>query len=69
LALFQDLMRDQPPYIPAYFRAAQMLASVERVVDARALLRDAIPLARQLGDLHAAGEMSEFLAQLGRMPE
>ncbi|MEY4179485.1 MAG: hypothetical protein RLY70_3059 [Planctomycetota bacterium] len=68
-SLFQDLMRDEPPYVPAFFRAAQMLASVERVAEARALLRDAIPLARRLGDLHAAGEMSEFLAQLGRVPE
>jgi tetratricopeptide (TPR) repeat protein len=67
--LFQDLMRDQTPYIPAYFRAAQMLAGVDRVEEARALLRDAIPIARRVGDLHAAGEMSEFLAQLGRVPE
>lgn len=69
LGLFQGLMTGQPPYVPAYFRAAQMLAGAGRVVDARALLRDGIQVARQQGDRHAAGEMSEFLASLGQLPE
>ena len=69
LVAFQDLIRDTPPYVPAYFRASQMLASAGRVVDARTLLRDGIQVARRQGDLHAAGEMSEFLASLGNLPE
>lgn len=69
LGVFQDLMGDSPPYVPAFFRAAQMLASVDQVGDARALLRDGIQVARRQGDLHAAGEMSEFLASLGNLAE
>ncbi|MFO0871955.1 MAG: tetratricopeptide repeat protein [Pirellulales bacterium] len=66
LESFRGLMSDAPPYVPAFFRAAQMLAAAERVDEARTLLRDGIEAARRQGDLHAAGEMSEFLASLGR---
>jgi hypothetical protein len=45
--------------------AAQQLAKLQRVEEARSYLRDGIEQARQQGDAHAAGEMSEFLATLG----
>ena len=61
----RDLTRDDPPYIPAFFMAAQHLAKRECVDEARSILRDGIQHARQQGDSHAAGEMSEFLADLG----
>jgi tetratricopeptide (TPR) repeat protein len=63
------LAADQPPYVPAFFRAAQQLASMGRVVEARAFLRDGIEHARRQGDAHAAAEMGEFLASLGAMGE
>jgi predicted Zn-dependent protease len=65
LALFQSLIADQPPHVHAYFRGAQLLVKLDRVEDARAMLRDGIEVARQQGELHAAGEMGELLASLG----
>lgn len=66
LSLHGSLMRDSPPYVPAFFRSGQQLAGLGRVEEARAALRDGIEEARRQGNLHAAGEMGELLAQLGR---
>jgi len=65
LAKFTELTRDQPPYVPAFFMASQQLARLGRMSEARDFLRTGIEAARAQGDLHAAGEMSEFLASLG----
>ncbi len=65
LEKFGELSTDEPPYVPAFFMAAQQLARLERTDESRALLRDGIEQARTQGDSHAAGEMSEFLASLG----
>ncbi len=65
LSRLGELMQDDPPYVPAFFMAAQRLAGQGRVDEARDALRDGIDQARQQGDLHAAGEMSEMLASLG----
>src|SRR5687767_10807090 len=62
LAQFRGLMAEHPPYVPAFFRAGQQLASIGRINEARSALRDGIEQARVQGDSHAAGEMSEFLA-------
>jgi hypothetical protein len=61
-----ELTKDSPPYIPAFFMAGQQLVRLERIDEARSFLRDGIEQARTQGDSHAAGEMSEFLASLGR---
>ena len=63
------LMADAPPYVPAFFMAAQHLAKRGRTADARTILRDGIEQARSQGNDHAAGEMSEFLASLGELGE
>jgi hypothetical protein len=60
-----DLAQDQLPYVPAMFMAAQQLARLERIEEARAILRDGIEQARVQDNSHAAGEMSEFLVSLG----
>lgn len=65
LTLLADLQRDAAPYVPAFFMAAQQLARLERVEEARAALREGIEAARRAGDAHAAGEMGDFLASLG----
>ncbi len=65
LAQFAELTRGEPPYVPAFFMAAQQLARLERIDEARTYLRDGIEAARTQGNSHAAGEMSEFLASLG----
>ena len=69
LALLAGLTRDATAYVPAFFMAAQQLARLQRVDAARDFLRDGIEAARSRGDAHAAGEMSEFLASLGRAGE
>jgi predicted Zn-dependent protease len=65
LSLLADLAREDPPYVPAFFMSAQILERHDRVGEARCVLREGIEAARVQGDSHAAGEMAEFLAQLG----
>lgn len=69
LEQFGSLMRDAAPYVPAFFMAAQQLARLTRIEEARTALREGIEHARAAGNSHAAGEMSEFLASLGSFGE
>jgi hypothetical protein len=69
LSRLAELQRDDPPYVPAFFMAAQQLVAQDRIAEARAALRDGIDQARQQSNAHAAGEMSELLAQLGAQGE
>ncbi|HEX4148795.1 MAG TPA: hypothetical protein VHY20_07400, partial [Pirellulales bacterium] len=69
LTLLAELMRETPAYVPAFFQAGQILAGLGRTPEARSALRGGIDAARAAGDAHAAGEMSEFLASLGRAGE
>lgn len=66
LSLHRGLFADRPPYVAAFFMAAQQLAKLNRVDEARTILREGIEAARAQGNSHAAGEMSEFLTGLGR---
>lgn len=66
---FGKLTKADPPYVPAFFMAAQLLVDLDRVNDARSYLRDGIEQARLQKDSHAAAEMSEYLAMLGREGE
>lgn len=68
LKLLEELTKEDPPYVPAFFMSAQQLAGLQRIEEARSFLRTGIEQARQQGDSHAAGEMSEFLASLGDAP-
>lgn len=69
LQLFADLAAEDPPHVASFFMAAQQLARLDRVNEARTALRDGIEAARSQGNTHAAGEMSEFLASLGALGE
>ena len=69
LAKLEELTTEAPPYVPAFFMAGQQLVRLERVSEARAILREGIEQAREQGDAHAAGEMGEFLASIGDMGE
>jgi predicted Zn-dependent protease len=66
IAQFEELTRGTPPYVPAFFMLAQQLVKLARVDDARDVLRTGIEMAREQGNAHAAGEMAEFLASLGK---
>jgi len=69
LARHRELMTATKPYLPSFFMSAQQLARLNRITEARTVLRDGIEVARQQGNAHAAGEMSEFLAGLGSAGE
>jgi predicted Zn-dependent protease len=62
--MFRELMRDQPPYVPAFFMLGQQLAGQDNVEDAKTVLQSGIAQARQQGDLHAAGEMTALFESL-----
>jgi hypothetical protein len=68
-ALFHALQHDQPPHVPSFLRGAQLLVKLDRVAEARSVLREGIEVARQQGESHAAGEMAELLASLGALGE
>ena len=56
-----ELTKDEPPYVPAFFMAAQQLVELDRIDEARRFLDDGIEQAQRQGDAHAAAEMSDFL--------
>lgn len=69
LELMQGLMTDNPPHVPSFLMGAQILVEIDRVVEARTVLREGIEIAREQGNAHAAGEMGELLSQLGELGE
>jgi hypothetical protein len=68
LAKFAELTRDASPYVPAFFMAGQQLARLGLNNEAREIVQNGIEAARTQNDLHAMGEMIEFLASLGGSP-
>jgi len=66
LARLGELQADAAAYVPAFFMAAQQLVKLARIAAARDALSRGIEEARRQGNAHAAGEMSELFASLGR---
>ena len=64
LAAFVTLIDDDPPHVPAFFMAAQLLVGTGDVARARQFLVDGIRHAGIQGKQHAAAEMTELLATL-----
>lgn len=69
LKLLGGLAVQAVPYVPAFFMAGQQLVELGRIDEARDYLRRGIDEARRQDNAHAAGEMSELLAQLGELGE
>jgi hypothetical protein len=67
LELLTGLQREA--YVPAFFMAGQQLVRLDRISEARSVLRDGIASADEVGNAHAAGEMREFLTGLGQFGE
>jgi len=61
---FTTLIEKNPDYTPAYFMAAQALAKVSRVDEAKRMLVDGISSARRTGNTHAQSEMTAMLEEL-----
>jgi predicted Zn-dependent protease len=64
LELFDSLINDTPPYVPAFLMAGQLLVRLERLEEARSMYRTGILEAQRQGNDHAAGEMTGFLQSL-----
>ena len=65
IKLLATMTRQEKPHVASFFMAAQQLAGLDKIAAARTFLREGIEEARLQNDHHAAGEMSEFLSQLG----
>ena len=59
-----EVLQQDADYVPAYFQSGQALASQGAAEEAREMLRRGIAVAEQIGDQHAAREMTEFLGTL-----
>jgi tetratricopeptide (TPR) repeat protein len=64
LALFQGLMDESPPYVPAFLMAGQLLSRLDRFDEARRTYTNGILEAEKQNNDHAAGEMTSFLQSL-----
>jgi|SRR5208337_181551 len=62
---YKTLVEENPDYTPAYFMAAQMLATASRVEEAKRWLVDGISSARRTNNTHAQSEMTAMLEELG----
>jgi predicted Zn-dependent protease len=64
LSHFDALLAKHPDYVTGYFQLGQLYARLMRPADARRILTAGIDAAARTGDQHAAGEMSQALADL-----
>ena len=65
LAEFATLLKDNPDYTAGYFMAAQTLARIGKVAEARAMLTSGIASAERTNNAHAKSEMEGMLVELG----
>lgn len=61
---FKALTEKNPDYTPAYFMAAQTLATASRIDEAKRWLVDGISAAVRTGNAHAQSEMTAMLEEL-----
>ncbi len=61
---FKALIEKNPDYTPAYFMAAQTLATASRIDEAKRWLVDGISSAVRTGNTHAQSEMTAMLEEL-----
>ena len=62
---FQGLFTVAPDYVPAYLQAGQALVRLDRVDEARDVLRRGMAAAQRQRNDHAYGEMEGLLESLG----
>lgn len=65
LGHFSALLAAHPDYSAGYFMAAQTLAKIGRIEEAKTYLRNGIGAAARTGNAHAKSEMQSMLAELG----
>jgi len=64
LAEFAHLLKDNPDYTAGYFMAAQTLAKMGRVNEAREMLTRGVASAERTNNAHAKSEMEGMLAEI-----
>lgn len=64
VVLLEELLRDDPTYVPAYQQLGYAYQKLDRRDDAIAVLKRGMDVAVAQGDLHARGEMQEALDEL-----
>lgn len=65
LSLLGELMNGTPPYVPAFLMAGQQHVAIGQPDEARSAWKAGILAAQNANDEHAAGEMTQFLNDLG----
>lgn len=64
LAQYQALTEQHPEYVGTYYHYAKLLEEEEQFATALAIYRAGMAVARQQGDLHALGELSNAKTNL-----
>ena len=60
----QQVIDHAPKYVAAYFQKGQLLAQEDEIDSAKEILTRGTEVAREVGDTHAEGEMTDFLETL-----
>jgi tetratricopeptide (TPR) repeat protein len=63
-AVFSELLKDFPDYVPAYLQAGGTLTGLDRKAEAGNVYRRGIEVATRKGDPHARGELESALNEL-----
>jgi tetratricopeptide (TPR) repeat protein len=63
-AVFAELEARHPDYVAQYLMHGNLLASMQRLDEARAVYERGVAAARKKGDAHAAGELQGALDNL-----
>lgn len=61
---FREIFEIAPDYPPAYHMAGQALLRLDNIDEAKEVLKSGIVVAQKVGNVHAAGEMTELLESL-----
>lgn len=61
---FEQLLEENPDYVPTYLQFAQMLIDLDEIERAREVLTRGVEVAQRQGDLQASSELSEALENL-----
>lgn len=64
IAKFEEVIRLDPAYVPAYHQLGRVLLFLGKHSEARMVLEEGIRIAHELGDTHAGVEMEDALAGL-----
>jgi tetratricopeptide (TPR) repeat protein len=61
---FEQLLEENPDYVPTYLQFGQMLIGLDEIERAREVLTRGVEVAQSQGDLQASSELSEALGAL-----